>query len=152
MTIADIPSADFKDKENIVVIGGGLVGCEAALGLAMKGHNVTLLEMRDDIAIDLNIINKVSLMNELKKYNVNIVTGIRCNEIKDGKLIGTDKDGKTVEYSFDKAIAATGTRRINEIVDAVEREFPETYVIGDCVNIGKIADAVHKGFIVGTQI
>ncbi len=152
MTIADIPSADFKDKENIVVIGGGLVGCEAALGLAMKGHNVTLLEMRDDIAMDLNMINKVSLMNELKKYNVNIVTGIKCNEIKDGKLAGTDKDGKTVEYSFDKAITATGTRRINEIVDAVEKEFPDTYVIGDCVNIGKIADAVHKGFIVGTQI
>jgi len=49
-------------------------------------------------------------------------------------------------------VAATGTLKINEIGDAVEKEFPETYVIGDCVSIGKIADAVHKGFITATQI
>ncbi|MFA5636424.1 MAG: FAD-dependent oxidoreductase [Anaerovoracaceae bacterium] len=152
LTVADLPSVNFKDKENIVVIGGGLVGCEAALGLAMKGHEVTLLEMRDDVAMDLNMINRFSLMNELNKYKVNIVTGLTCSEIGDGKLTGTNKDGETAEFSFDKVIAATGTRKVNEIGEAVEMEFPETYVIGDCVNIGKIADAVHKGFIVGTQI
>ncbi|MFA5531951.1 MAG: FAD-dependent oxidoreductase [Thiohalomonadaceae bacterium] len=152
LTVADLPSASFKDKENIVVIGGGLVGCEAALGLAMKGHKVTLLEMRDDVAMDLNMINKFSLMNELNKYKVNIVTGVTCSETSGSKLIGTDKDGKTAEFSFDKVVTATGTRKINEIADAVEKAFPDTYVIGDCVNIGKIADAVHKGFIVGTQI
>lgn len=152
LTVADLPSSSFKDKENIVVIGGGLVGCEAALGLAMQGHEVTLLEMRDDVAMDLNMINRFSLMNELNKYRVNIVTGLTCSEIGDGKLTGTYKDGKTAEFTFDKVVAATGTRKINEIGEAVEREFPETYIIGDCVNIGKIADAVHKGFIVGTQI
>jgi len=152
LTVADLPSVNFKDKENIVVIGGGLVGCEAALGLAMKGHEVTLLEMRDDVAMDLNMINRFSLMNELNKYKVNIVTGLTCSEIGDGKLTGTNKDGETAEFSFDKVVTATGTRKINEIADAVEKAFPDTYVIGDCVNIGKIADAVHKGFIVGTQI
>jgi len=113
---------------------------------------VTVLEMRDDVAMDLNMINRFSLMNELKKYKVNIVTGVTCSEISGSKLTGTDKDGKTAEFSFDKVVAATGTRKINEIADAVEKAFPDTYVIGDCVNIGKIADAVHKGFIVGTQI
>lgn len=152
LTVADLPSASFRDKESIVVIGGGLVGCETALGLAMEGHEVTLLEMRDDVAMDLNMINKFSLLNELNKHQVNIVTGLTCSEISKNKLTGTYKDGKTAEFSFDKVITATGTRKTNEIGDAVEKEFLETYIIGDCVEIGKIADAVHKGFITATQI
>lgn len=152
LTVADLPSTSFQDREKIVVIGGGLVGCEAALGLAMEGHDVTVLEMREDVAMDMNMINKFSLMNELNKYKVNLVTGVTCDAIGDGQLTGTDKEGKTVSFPFDKVIAATGTRSINEIGEAVEKAFPETYIIGDCVKIGKIADSIHKGYITGTQI
>jgi hypothetical protein len=35
---------------------------------------------------------------------------------------------------------------------ATEESFPEVYVIGDCVKIGKIGDAVHKGYMTGTRI
>lgn len=152
ISVADLPIQDMKEKEKIVVIGGGLVGSETALGFAMEGHDVTVLEMRDGIAVDLNVINRVSLLGEMGKYNVKTVTGVTCNKIADGKITATDKDNKTVEFEFDRVIAATGTRKVNEICDAVENAFPETYILGDCTNIGKIPDAVHRGYIVGTQI
>ncbi len=152
MTVEGLKDGKLGKNEKVVVIGGGLVGSEAALGLAMEGHEVTIVEMLDGIAKDLNMINQFSLINELKKYNVKIMTGINCNEICGNEVICSDSEGKTVRLPFDKVIAATGTKRENELAKNIEQYFPEAYVIGDCSEIGKIEDAVHKAFITATQI
>lgn len=152
MTVEGIKNASFDKEDKVVVIGGGLVGCETALGLAMEGHAVTIVEMLDDVANDLNMINKFSLMDHLNKHNVEIITGHSCYEIKDDVILATNKAGEEMKIDFDKIIVAIGTKQNTDLADIIEKHFPETYIIGDCSDIGKISDAVHSGYITGTRI
>ena len=152
ITVVDLYDYELKGDEKVVVIGGGLVGSESALGLAMKGHYVTIIEMLDDIAGDINIINRVSLLEELEKHEVKIMTNTSYKEIKGDEVICTTKDGREIKVAFDLALFATGAKRDDELAKAVKENFLESYVIGDCACIGKISDAVHGGYITGTRI
>lgn len=42
-----IRKAFYIQMTSVAVVGAGLVGCLAALGLSKKGYNVTLFELRD---------------------------------------------------------------------------------------------------------
>ena len=152
VTVKGLQTVEIRENQNIVVIGGGLVGAETALGLAMKGHKVTIVEMLSSIGNGLVFINLMSLMNELMKYGVNILTETTCKCIEDNKVICTDKDGNEVGLPFDLVVAATGTRPVNDLKDALEDHFPEVYIIGDCVKSSKISNAIHEGYIAGNRI
>ena len=52
----------------VVVLGGGLAGCECAVHLGMEGKTVHLVEMREQVASDCNIRQRPILMKELEKY------------------------------------------------------------------------------------
>ena len=63
-------------KDNVVVIGGGLVGCELALHLAQNGKKVTIIEALPDIlksGIALPPMNEWMLRDLLAFNNVRIV-------------------------------------------------------------------------------
>lgn len=59
-----------KDKvgDSVVVLGGGLAGCECAVHLGMEGKTVHLVEMRDQLAVDCNIRHRPILMQMVDKY------------------------------------------------------------------------------------
>jgi 2,4-dienoyl-CoA reductase-like NADH-dependent reductase (Old Yellow Enzyme family)/thioredoxin reductase len=152
MTVAGLLNTPLSGDEKIVIVGGGLIGSETALGLAMKGHKVTLVEMMDDIAKDLMMINRIVLLDQIAKYGVTVMTGMQCREIIGNEVICADKHGHEIKLSFDIVITATGTRPETELAKKIEENFSEVYVIGDCAKIGKIGDAVHKGYITGTRI
>ena len=52
----------IESKEKVghkaVIIGGGSIGCELGLELSLEGHDVTVVEMADDIADMLKIISR----------------------------------------------------------------------------------------------
>jgi len=64
----------------VVVIGGGLIGCETAVFLASHGKKVTVVEMQDKIAGDANIIHLDSLM-EVFSQLVTAKTNRTCSRI-----------------------------------------------------------------------
>ena len=53
--------------ERVVILGGGLVGCETGIHLGMKGKQVTIVEMRDTLAADVNMFHGMALGQELKQ-------------------------------------------------------------------------------------
>ena len=50
-----------------VVIGGGLVGMEAAEYLAESGSRVTVLEMLPEVCADIGPVRKICVMEEIAK-------------------------------------------------------------------------------------
>ncbi len=81
-----------KIGPRVVVIGGGLAGCEAGLHLAQQGKDVTIVEMLDDVASDSNLMHRQALMLELAKA-VKIRTGLTCTEITGEGVVATGADG-----------------------------------------------------------
>ena len=60
----------FLPGKNILMIGGGLVGCETALHLQKTGHNVLVVEMLDRIAKDSYGMYREALLLEMEKCGV----------------------------------------------------------------------------------
>ncbi|MDK2961965.1 MAG: hypothetical protein PWP20_1091 [Eubacteriaceae bacterium] len=70
-------------KDSVVVLGGGLAGCEAAIHFAREGKKVSLVEMRDELAVDANIRHRPLLLDEIKKCQIAVHTGLKGIEVQD---------------------------------------------------------------------
>ncbi|MFR4118050.1 MAG: FAD-dependent oxidoreductase [Bilophila wadsworthia] len=65
----------------VLVIGGGLVGSETAEFLADKGREVTVVELRDGIALDMEYKTRQMLMPKLAALGVVFLTETEVLEI-----------------------------------------------------------------------
>ena len=98
-----------KVSGTAVVIGGGLVGMEAAEYLAENGCKVTVLEMLPEVCADIEPVRKICVMEEIAKRGIATVTNITVNRIENGCVYGS-KDGKEESYPCDYAVVAVGSR------------------------------------------
>jgi 2-enoate reductase len=152
LTVSDLLEHEVKGDETVVVVGGGLVGSETALGLAMQGCKVTVIEMLPQIAGDLMFINRTSLLELLDTYKVQIATDTTCKEIVGQSLICTEADGSEITLDFDFVVTATGTRPEAKQAAEIQASFQEVYLVGDCTGPAKIGEAVHKGYAAGLRV
>ena len=139
----------IKNK-NIVIGGGGLVGCETALYLRQLGNEVTIVEMLPEVAAGMEPISREHLLFELKENGVHIKTSTPVKEIT-GQYVITGINGDAKKLPADYFIAAFGGCPDNSLYLNVKRQF-ETYQIGDAGKVGKIIDSVQAGFAIGKII
>jgi NADPH-dependent 2,4-dienoyl-CoA reductase/sulfur reductase-like enzyme len=138
--------------QNIVVAGGGLSGCDAALDLAMQGKTVTIVEMLDDVAADLNFASRMTLMRRLDEQDVRILTKHEVKEFQDNGLLAQGPDGEDRSIEGDTVIVAFGMEPDTSLVEDVKEKWDEVYTVGDCVEPAKIGEAVHAGFGAAWQL
>jgi 2,4-dienoyl-CoA reductase-like NADH-dependent reductase (Old Yellow Enzyme family)/thioredoxin reductase len=142
----DVHKPGTKIGKKVVVMGGGLVGCEEAVCLAMQGKDVTVVEMLDDYARDANMFIKLALVAELRKYNIKMMTNTKGKAFKEEGLLCTVSEGKEVFYKGDTVVCAVGQKSLTSVVDQLRGTVREFYFIGDCVKPQKIMEAVTTGY------
>ena len=139
--------------EKVVVIGGGLVGSEAAIDLAEKGRDVTLVEMLHKLVPKevINANNEQRLNLKIKEANVKVMLNTKVCCI-DEEQVTVEKNGVKQTIPYDNVIIATGMKANNELEEELEKVVDEVYVIGDADSPRKIWDAVHEGFHVAKNM
>lgn len=154
VTIKDLyEKTTLKGDEKIVVLGGGVNGCEVGLALAQKGHKVTIIEMMDSFANGLGLINRVSILSQMNaNSSITLLPNTKCQCIRGNEVVCEDKDGQEIKLPFDLVIAASGMKSENKLAKEILEEFPEAYMIGDAVKHERIGDAVHQGFFTALKI
>lgn len=130
---------------NVAIIGGGISGCDMALELAMDGKDVTIVEMQSELCPTALLDNRNPLMFHLRDNHVKQLTSTKIKEIMDKGVVAENKDGD-IKLDADLVIAAFGTHTNKEYVDAICEKYPTTLVIGDCVKVGQVAEAVRGGY------
>ena len=131
--------------KKIIVCGGGISGCDMALELAMDGKDVTIVEMQSELCPTALLDNRNPLMFRLRDNHVKQLTSTKIKEITDKGVVAENKDGE-IKLDADLVIAAFGTHPNKEYVDAICEKYPTTLVIGDCVKVGQVAEAVRGGY------
>ncbi|MCD6300060.1 MAG: FAD-dependent oxidoreductase [Dehalococcoidales bacterium] len=135
----------------VVVVGGGLVGCEIALHLAQKGKELTIVEILGSPARNMGEPDRMHLLKLLADINVRILLETRVSEIMDDGLVIVDKYGKQNKLSSDTVVLATGLKP-NSRLEALKGKVPEIYAIGDCVEPRKVINAIWEGFRIARLI
>ena len=129
----------------VLVLGGGLVGCECAAFLTEKGCDVTIVELRDALAPDMEKHGRFFLLEELKKGGVKALTGHALSGVSADGVV-TVKDGYGNEFvlpAFDSVVLAVGYNPDKELCAQLAREGMTFLAAGDCTKTGKTFDAVH---------
>lgn len=136
-----------KDKvgDSVVVLGGGLAGCECAVHLGMEGKTVHLVEMRDTLAPDCNIRHRPILMKKVAEYTT-AHTGLAGQRITAEGLICTDKEGKEVLIPGTTVICAVGQKANRADVNALRLSAPFVREVGDCIRPANITKAIYEGY------
>lgn len=150
-TLLDLAENDPGLGERVVVIGGGLSGCEEALDLARHGKQVTLLEAMDDILLTLghdDYLHKKDLLDELEQAELlTIKRGSRVVEITASGVTADDSDGIQRHYPADSTVIACGTRPLERVVDGFRSCGCKYVVIGDCSQARNLRSALQEGFL-----
>ena len=136
-----------KAGKNIVILGGGLVGCELAIHMNILGHNVTIVEMASAPNFAGNKLHGQAVTAKLKELEIPLYTNTKAMEI-------TENGVKTSagEFSADTVIYAVGQRALYEEVDALRFCAPEFYSVGDCNFPANITKATKEAFYAARNI
>ena len=132
-----------KVTDDVVVLGGGLAGCECAIHLGKEGKHVHLVEMRDTLAPDANVRHRPLLLKEIDKY-VTVHTGLKGLRITEEGVYCAEKEGKEILVPGTSVICALG-QRSNDFSDLYTGA-PFVRVIGDAAKVSTITNAVYQGY------
>lgn len=140
--------------DNVAVVGGGLVGCELALDLAMKGKKVTIVEALDKIlAVNgpLCSANKEMLEKLIPFNGIEVVTGAKVTEYKNGVLKAEVADS-TKELAADSVVLCVGYSSENTLYNQYKNDVDEIYLLGDARQVSNIMYGIWDAFEVANHI
>ncbi len=140
-----------KIGKKVVILGGGLVGCETAVHLAREGREVTVIEMREDVCPDANARHRPLLIAELNK-SVKCRTGLKGVRVEKDGLVCRDTEGNELFFKANTIIVAAGQRPLREVADSLRDCAPEVMKVGDCVKAGQVTQAVFRGHFAALDI
>lgn len=134
-----------KVTDEVVVLGGGLAGCEAAIHLAQEGKTVHLVEMRAELAPDANIRHRPILLEEIEKQGIYVYTEHKGLSVTTEGVVCMNKSGNKINIPGTSVICALGQKPRREVVDTLLDCAPYVAQIGDCVLASTITNAVYQG-------
>lgn len=150
--VNDLHLKSDQVTEEVIVLGGGLAGCEAAIHLAQEGKTVHLVEMRMALAPDANIRHRPILLAEIEKQKIQVYLGYKGVRVTTEGIICVDSEGQEQLINGTTVICALGQRPRRKMVDELIDCAPYVAQIGDCVKASTITMAMYQGYHAGLDI
>ncbi len=139
--------------KKVLVVGGGMVGCETAAFLGEQEHDVTVIEFRDTVGADVIHEHRVYLMKDFEDYDIKEITGAKvCKFYEDGVEYETADGAHHETRGYDSVILSMGYRNYNPLEETVRELVPDTYVIGDAIKARRALDATKEAYEVASQL
>ncbi len=148
----DLSEPGTRVGDRVVILGGGLVGCEAAVHLAQEGKKVDVVEMQDSVCPDANGRHRPILLARMESVGISIHTGMRGLRVTGEGLVCADAQGKEVLFEADTVICSVGQRPLESVADALRDCASEVVNIGDCVRPGTATQANFRAYFAALDI
>jgi 2-enoate reductase len=154
-TATDVLNDMNKAKEQVVVIGGGLVGCETALWLSKAGKHVTIVEMQDEIVKSESPVphmNRIMLIDLINQQKIKIFTNHSLLEVHDDSVTIIDRNFKTKELKCDTVITSVGYNPDNKLYKQLYGKFADLHIVGDAISADNIEHAIWTAYEIGRTL
>ncbi len=143
-----IPAVDFllgsrEVGENVVIVGGGLTGCEIAYELYLQGKHPTIVEMQDDLITTPGIClaNTSFLRDFFSANNVPVHLETRLSEVHTDGVTVTDKEGKSFKIDADNVIVSAGYRPA-----PIAKKAKNVHIVGDASKVGNLRTVIWQAW------
>ncbi len=155
VTAMDLLLGKEKAGDSVVVVGGGLIGCETALWLAKQGTKVTIVEILPELMIaglPVPHENRMMLLELLAANNVNILTNTGIQEvIAEGAIISNEIFKKRTVQA-DTVVLAIGLKPDDKLYESLRRKVVHLHALGDCREPRNIMGAIWDSYEVAHLI
>ncbi len=150
---ADLLEGKVNVGKKVLVVGGGMVGCEVADFLGELGHEVTIIELRDTLGADVIPEQRIFLMKAFEQYHIKGITGAKVASFEKDGVSYADKDGE-IKYvtGMDSVVLAMGYRNNDPLSESLKAIVPEVYVVGDAIRARRALDATREALDVAISI
>lgn len=152
ISVEEALSDPIRLGKKILVIGGGGIGAEVADYLSENGKEVTLIEMREGIALDLVGHLQHFLNLRLRGKGVQILTSTKAIRFEKKALWVEDSQGTKKLEGFNNIVMALGSIPNDELVGSIKDKVSEFHVIGDASKPREVMEAVLEGEEVALKI
>ena len=134
---------------NVLVVGGGMVGCEVCEHLMHQKRgalNVTMIEMADAIGAGMVPNNQLPTMNRLHHLGIRMMTGTKLLSVNGNGAEVESPAGIETMTGFTHIIYACGSRAENKLYEEVKDSFEKVICIGDAKGARQALEAVREGW------
>lgn len=149
--VTDLYKKHVSVGHRVVVIGGGLAGCEEGLHLAWEGRDVTIVEMRDGLAKDAPYIHWRHLLTKVSEATRSYCCA-KVLSIQENGVEIQDAEGQKRFLEADTVLIAAGMRNTSQRFDGWQELADEVVVVGDCRRASKILEAMRTGYCAGLTV
>ena len=140
-------------KENIIVIGGALIGMEVADTLIQKGKTVTIVEMLKRSPVLMITSHGYMLHKRLRDNRCKLLFGAEVKSISEDGVEISMLDGTTSVLSpVDQVVVAAGMKPVNQLVSVLEKLGIAYTTVGDARAVRRIIEATEEGALVAWKL
>ncbi len=153
LTGEDVLTGRREPGTRVLIIGGGLVGVEAAEYLVSRGREVTIVEMLQDIARDMEPVMRKLTLKRLPTLAITVLTETVVTELHpDGTATVRQPSGERTIGPFDDVVVAVGTRPRDELSEKLRQAGVEVHVVGDALETAQVFGAVQSAWKVARSL
>ena len=129
--------------ENVVIVGGGLTGCEIAYELYLHGKKPVIVEMQDDLITTKGIClaNTSFLRDFFKANNVPVHLETSLSEVREGGVLVKTKDGSEIEIPADSVIMSVGYKPA-----PLAKKSRHVHIVGDASSVGNLRTVIWQAW------
>ena len=135
--------------DNVVIVGGGLTGCEIAYELYLQGKHPTVVEMQDDLIVSkyICLANTSYLRDFFAAYKVPVYLETKVSEIREGAVTVEKKDGERIEIPTDSVILSVGYKSA-----PIAKKSSHVHIIGDAASVGNLRTVIWGAWDVAMKL
>ena len=159
MTADDILAGKAFPGQNIVIIGGGSVGCELADFLAPtlndrfpRNRRITVLEMAPEIMMLEGGVVRSKLAMRMMEKGVQIETKAKVTSVTEDTITYERDGAEYVIKDTDTLVFANGYHVDSAMEDMLKDTGATYYLIGDGAKVGNIKDAINGAYEIAKNL
>ncbi len=143
-----------KVGQKVAIIGGNLSGLELGIDLASGGHDVTIVEMLDDVGLGAPTFYWYGVKEELEHNadKMTLLTNTACTAVAPNGITVKTKDSAEQFIEADTVVYAVGMRGRVDVADQFAACGVHFAKVGDCSKVARMKQAVTAGYLTALHI
>lgn len=131
--------------KKVLMIGGGLAGCETAEFLNLYHNEVTIIDRMPELAKDCVGRVRSVLLERLEKSGTRMMTGVTVTELLPDGVRAEHAGRELILDGYDELVMALGARSYNPLEEDAKKYFARVHVIGDAARARDAKYAIYEG-------